>query len=177
MALHNRRGFSLIELMVVIALAALLLLIGLPSFTTMLSNLRVRSVADSVLEGLQVARIEALKRNQNVIFRLDSSTGGGWSVVLADNTVIQSKSAAAGATVDVALSPSGTQVVFNNLGRRQSPSAGVVDILELNVANPGFGTCEEIGGSVRCLRITVTIGGESRLCDPQRGSGDPQACY
>lgn len=170
------RGFTLIELVIAIALVGLLLLVGLPAFKTMISNLRVRSVSDSVLSGLQVARTEALKRNQNVTFRLDAATGGGWSVILADNSVFQSKSAAEGNAVNVALNPNGTQVIFSNLGRRILPVPGTVDVLDINITNPSVGTCEEVGGSVRCLRVTVAIGGEARLCDPKRVIGDPQAC-
>lgn len=172
------RGFTLIEVMIAIALVGLLLLAGMPTFATMISNLRVRSVSDSVLSGIQFARTEALKRNQNVTFRLDPLTGvgGGWQVLLpADNTVLQSKSATEGGTVLVALGTEDTEVVFNNLGRRNFPNPAT-PVLDVDVSNPGVGSCEAAGGSVRCLRITVTIGGEARLCDPQRPSGDPQAC-
>jgi type IV fimbrial biogenesis protein FimT len=176
------RGVSLIEIMVAIAMVALLLLTGLPTFTSMLSNLRVRTVADSVLGGLQVARTEALKRNRNIAFQLDAETGGAWTVGEVDasfaiGTSLQTKSASEGGTISVTLSPAGTtQVVFNNLGRRIRPTPAEADVVEAVVANPGFGTCEDSGGTVRCLHITVAIGGEVRLCDPNRPSGDPQAC-
>lgn len=168
------RGFTLIEAMIAIALLALLLLVAMPAFMTMISNLRVRSVSESILSGIQVARTEALKRNQVVTFRLDSATGGGWSVVLADNTVTQAKSASEGGAVEVAVETGATEIVFNNLGRRQLPEAPPA-ILKVDVSNPDIGSCEP-AGSVRCLRITVGIGGEVRLCDPKRPTGDPQAC-
>lgn len=175
--IRGPRGFTLIEVMIAIALVGLLLLAGMPTFATMISNLRVRAVSDSVLNGIQTARTEALKRNLNVTFRLDplSGVGGGWQVLLPDNTVLQSKSAVEGGAVLVALEPVGTEIVFNNFGRRSLPDA-TTPMLDVNVSNPGVGNCEAQNGSVRCLRIAVSIGGESRLCDPKRPSGDPQAC-
>jgi type IV fimbrial biogenesis protein FimT len=175
-------GFTLVELIITIALVALVLTMGLPAFMNMLTNLRVRAVADSVLAGAQVARTEALKRNRNLAFRLDAATGGAWTVGEVDTsnniiTTLQSRSAGDGGTVSVAMTPGGTtQVIFNNLGRRVLPTPAAVDIMAIDVTSPAAGTCEHGGGRVRCLRVTVSIGGEVRLCDPKRPTGDPQAC-
>lgn len=175
------RGFTLIEAMIAIALLSILLLLGLPSFMTMLSNLRVRSVSDGVLSGIQVARTEALKRNLNMTFQLDPLTGvgGGWRVYPTNDTtnILQSKSANAGGAVLVAMAAGATELEFNNLGRRILPVvANGTGTLDIDVSNPSYGACEASSGPVRCLRITVSIGGETRLCDPNRTSGDPQAC-
>jgi type IV fimbrial biogenesis protein FimT len=174
--LRSSRGFSLIELMIAIALLGILLLVALPAFSTMLANLRVRSVADSVLSGIQAARSEALKRNATVRFRLDSGAGGGWSIVLvSDNSILQSKSAVEGGGAQVTFG-TGTTVEFNNLGRRSVPTAAAIRILDVDISSPAAGACEEASGRVRCLRIEVATGGAVRLCDPVRAAGDPQAC-
>jgi type IV fimbrial biogenesis protein FimT len=175
------RGFTLIEAMIAIVLLSILLLLGLPSFMTMLSNLRVRSVSDGVLSGIQVARTEALKRNLNITFQLDPLTGvgGGWRVYPTNDTtnILQSKSTNAGGAVLVAMAAGATELEFNNLGRRILPVVtNGTGTLDIDVSNPGYGACEASSGPVRCLRITVSIGGETRLCDPNRTTGDPQAC-
>lgn len=171
------RGFTLVEVMVAIALLAFLLLIAYPGFVTMLANLRVRAVADGVLSGLQYARGEALKRNLDITFRLDPATGvgGGWQVELPDTTLIQQKSAAEGGAVEAQMVGGNVDVVFNNLGRRSLPVAPPAN-LDIDITNPGVAACETAGGSIRCLRVTVALGGEVRLCDPRRPVGDPQAC-
>lgn len=170
------RGFTLIELMVTIALLTFLLTIAYPGFVAMLANLRVRSVADGVLSGLQHARGEALKRNQEVTFRFDPATGvgGGWQVLLPDTTAIQSKAAAEGGAVEAQMAGGNVDVVFDNLGRRSQPAAPPA-VLNIDITHPTVAACEP-AGSVRCLRVTVALGGEVRLCDPRRSSGDPQAC-
>lgn len=181
LSLRKLRGFTLIEVMITITLLAFLLLLALPAFTTMISNLRVRNVSDSVLSGIQSARTEALKRNINISFELDPATGigGGWKVYPTSNNadVLHSKSSSEGGGVQVALDTGATIIEFNNLGRRVLPAVpNATGTLDVDVSNPGTGACEDTGGSVRCLRVTVSLGGETRLCDPNRPTSDPQAC-
>ena len=59
MLIARHRGFTLIELMVGLALLAVLTMLAFPTFTTMVQNARLRAVADSILAGLQGARAEA----------------------------------------------------------------------------------------------------------------------
>jgi type IV fimbrial biogenesis protein FimT len=90
MAGARTRGFTLIELMVALAIAALLLLIGLPSFTTFLRNSEIRSTSESLLNGLKAAQAEAANRNKNVTFQLADATGADWRFwVLDDDGVTQ----------------------------------------------------------------------------------------
>jgi len=56
-------GFSLIELMIGLALLAVLLALGAPSFYTYLRNAKVRSAAENLYAGVQFARAEAVRRN------------------------------------------------------------------------------------------------------------------
>ena len=66
----RQRGFSMIEIVVTIAVLALLLFAAMPGLGTWLDNTRIRNVADSLQNGLQLARGEAVRRNQNVSFRV-----------------------------------------------------------------------------------------------------------
>ena len=61
------RGFTIIELMVGLALLAILLVLALPSFTQMAQNMRLRAHAESLSNGLQLARSEALRRNLSTV--------------------------------------------------------------------------------------------------------------
>lgn len=164
-------GLSFVEIIIALALLGILLSLGLPAFNTTLANMRVRQVAESLRDGLQSARNEAVKRNAAVAFNLDSPTGGGWSVTLvADGTLLRSKSAAEGSYIQVD-SGGATEVDFSNLGLMTLPLAASQTF---SVSNPSVGTCGPTG--IRCLSIVVAAGGQVRLCDPQRTSPDPQAC-
>jgi type IV fimbrial biogenesis protein FimT len=68
--LKTWRGFSLVELIVGVAILGVLLAIAMPAFSNWLRNAKVRTAAESVQNGLQLARAEAVRRNTTVGFRL-----------------------------------------------------------------------------------------------------------
>lgn len=77
-------GFTLIELMVAIALLAILISLAVPSFTSMIKRNRVDAAASSLAVGLATARSEAVKRGVNVSICKSSdgstcATSGDWS--------------------------------------------------------------------------------------------------
>ncbi|MBI4998115.1 MAG: GspH/FimT family protein [Rhodocyclales bacterium] len=165
----------MVELVIVLVVVSMLFLVGLPSFMNYMAGFKVRSVSEGLIGAVQLARIEAAKRNQPVRFVLDDPDGGGWSVLAADDTVLQSRGADEGGNVQVTVTPAGAgTLVFNSLGQRSVPDANS-GLVTLAVTNPASGACQPSGG-VRCLSIVVESGGQSRMCDPQRPNGDPQAC-
>ena len=90
-------GFTLVELMITVAILAVIVGIGLPSFTGIVAQNRVTASINDFHAGLRLARSEAVKRNANVVFCASSNqtacTGGwgsGWLVyqdVDGDGTV------------------------------------------------------------------------------------------
>lgn len=56
-------GFSLLELIVVLAILGLIAAIGTPNVVSWLTRLRSRAVADEVVSTLQSARLQAIARN------------------------------------------------------------------------------------------------------------------
>lgn len=60
--MNRQSGFTLVELMVTIAIAAILLGVGVPSFRTVIENNRIAAASNDVVTGLQYARSEAIRR-------------------------------------------------------------------------------------------------------------------
>ena len=81
------RGFTLIELMVAIAIAALLLLLAGPSFTTFLRNSEIRSTSESIVNGLRAAKTEAARQNRRVMFSLAGGNSASWAINLVNDPV------------------------------------------------------------------------------------------
>lgn len=81
-------GFTLIELVISIAIVAVLLAVGVPSLRDMAVSQRVRGAANDLYSDLTFARAEAIKRNAQVT--VVRETGGwlqGWRVQAGGNDV------------------------------------------------------------------------------------------
>lgn len=70
-------GFSLIELMITVVIAAILLAVAIPGFRSIIQNNRLVTSANQLVTGLTVARSEAVKRGREVVIR--PTTGTNWS--------------------------------------------------------------------------------------------------
>lgn len=134
-----QQGFSLIELMIAIALLGILLAIAVPSFTDAVLGSKLRSYANNFLASTYLARGEAIKRN-SVVKLCASSNGtsctGSWEqgwIVLAGTTAIQRQPALSsgmkmtesGGISSIDFAPTGVGVTPATLTLcRATPSAG-----------------------------------------------------
>ncbi|KRG35902.1 MULTISPECIES: Tfp pilus assembly protein FimT/FimU [unclassified Psychrobacter] len=66
-------GFTLIELMVTIAVLAIIVSIAAPSISTQLANQRVKSTASIIESALKEAKAESIIRRQNITVRYETS--------------------------------------------------------------------------------------------------------
>lgn len=74
--MHAQRGFTLIELMIVLTLIAIMAGIGVPGFQTMVQNNRLTSATNSLLSALQYARSEAV--TQRTAITVSPLNGADW---------------------------------------------------------------------------------------------------
>jgi type IV fimbrial biogenesis protein FimT len=196
-------GFTLIEMMVALAIAALLMVLAIPSYTAWMADAQIRNAAESIASGLRRAQAEGIKQNTTVEFLLDPTAGtGGWVVqqidpatcapiapVLQVGTFAEGASRVTFAQLDVTGAAGGTRVTFTGLGDRLRNALGVISncdgsqmLAEVRITSP-------IAGA-RSLNV-LAFGGASavagqanrsgiKICDPQAnikfGNNDPKAC-
>lgn len=174
------RGFSLTELMIGIVIMSILLAVALPSFTAWIQNSKIRTAAESLQNGLQLARAEAVRRNQSVLFSL-VGTDSSWTILDNAGMQIQGRSSAEGGSSSITLKPistspptPATSVTFNGLGRIIANVDGSLSLTEIDVAVP---PSVLPASQMRPLQINISTGGQIRSCDPHfNGTTDPRAC-
>ncbi len=62
------RGFSLMELMIAIAILAIVIAIAVPSFSGVIGDSKLRGQVSELQAALSYARTEAIRQNRNVVF-------------------------------------------------------------------------------------------------------------
>lgn len=199
---RTQRGLSLVEIVVVLGIVAMLVMMAMPTFTGWVINSRIRSTAEAVQAGLQLAKAEAVARNTRVRFQLTSTLDNGcvaaadglnWVINLDPNAdptevegscdsapddanapfILQKRPGATSGNTQVAANAA--SLVFNGLGR-PLPIPGVAGNLTIAISNPAAGTCTAVGGELTCLNIVVTPAGQIRMCNPAFPATDPQGC-
>jgi type IV fimbrial biogenesis protein FimT len=195
-----QQGVSLIELIVGIVMLSVLMAIGIPMFGQWIQNTQVRTAAESILDGLQLARNEAVRRNANVRFNLTSTTGlPEWTVCVVSGDgcgeVVQERSSEEGggnARVGISTATPPTPVPSTQYSTALAAGAGLSGedgagvtfngVGAIPVANIGtditrIDITNAVADDVRRLVVVLGTGGLIRMCDPQLAlANNPQGC-
>lgn len=189
LAKQIQRGFSLIELLVALVIVGTLFALAVPNFRVWIQNQQTRTAAESILNGIQLARSEAVKNNGAARFVLCALPDSSWEVLVASAAAavapppslvcgagsdagvgevrVQERSGQEGSrNVVVGSTPAGlTSVTFSNIGRVVGPT------VTFDVSAPN--------GGDRPLNIAVGVGGIVRMCDPSPylALTDPRSCH
>jgi len=199
-------GFTLVEIAIALGVLAILIVLGAPTFGDWLQNQQTRAATEATLNGLQVARGEAVRRNSRVRFQFVSDLTSGctlsavnlnWVVSLGDPT------GACDQPIDVVPPAVAGPVIQSRSAQEVSPNATLV-VLPAGGPPVSFITFNELGGvlpqnsdgslpitqidicnpgmtnpaTARPLRVVVTAGGSIRMCDPNPAvvAPDARAC-
>jgi type IV fimbrial biogenesis protein FimT len=185
--LRSPSGFTLLEIMIVVAIMGVLLAAGMPSLGAYMNNSKIQASAQSLLSGFQQARAEAVRRNLNVVITLTSdsidqttptasTTGKNWIItapsptIPTESIVVSAKSSSEGSAEKITVNGGVGTITFNSLG---GTNLGLPATFAFGLDGK---TC---GGDVRCLNVIVTPGGRTQICDPAVPStalGDSRRC-
>jgi type IV fimbrial biogenesis protein FimT len=194
---QGHRGFTLVELIIVMAIVALLASLATPLIKNWIQNSEIRTTADGLQNALRSTSAEAVRRSSQVIFVISASPGvlNGTPALNGNYWYIQAVPTIAGQPADatdfVQRSPAGyasnginintTQgvVCFNSIGRQVTNTAtGVWPNI------PGACTAQDTTYTItgptgtRTLRVVASLGGKIRMCDPNKtlSTTNPDGC-
>lgn len=179
---HPSAGFTLIELMVTVAVVSILAMVAVPSFVAYQRNSELTSAANSLLAAVNTARSEAMKRNLKVLVVPYSGTswGTGWKVFAdtnkdglysaSDEIVVQRDAtlpsyfaAPVGTGTAAASTANGPYIMFDGSGFPKSRDATVP-----NLSITFRRTDDTSPRQTRFLGIART--GRARICTPASAS-------
>lgn len=170
----NSLGFTAIEMLITISILGILAALAAPSFKNLLINAQIRTAAQGLTDGLQLARAEAIRLNQPILFT--KGTQSSWAITVVNGgAALQSRPYTEGSNVaTVTVTPStATKVTFNALGRVITNADASASITQLDVDAP---TSSISAADSKELRIIVTGGGAIRLCDPNGTASVGMGC-
>ena len=172
------KGFTLIELMVTIAIAAILMVVAVPSLITYQRNSEMTSFANTLLASINAARGEAMKRGRYaMVVPADGvAWASGW-VVFVDVNVTRTYSAASDILVTTKEAPpsflnvsgngpageAAPYIMFDPSGYAAKKSTSATANLTLTITRNDVST-SEAAEQTRLVVIAKT--GRARVCKP-----------
>ncbi|CAM0998289.1 Type II secretion system protein H [Rhodanobacter sp. Root179] len=160
-ARRAQRGFTLVELMVTMTIALVLIMIAVPSFKNIILQNKLTTAANEVVGAINVARMEAIKRNASTQLCGSASNGtdtlgsackqAGEVYALSNGVVTQVRAGTSGIRAPIALTGNMIPVRFGGQGLGHSPtstapySGPIADISTSSISTRNH----------RCIRITA----------------------
>jgi len=135
---HHVRGFTLVELLAVVAVLVVFALIAVPSFSELIASQRVQMAAMDLFTSLLRARSEAIKQNTDVTLSPAGAWDAGWAVATGGANIDTHA-----ATNNVFISDPGV-VTYRNSGR----IAGLTQ--------PKFSISATQTATKRCVKVHLT---------------------
>jgi type IV fimbrial biogenesis protein FimT len=175
MARHD--GFTLLELLAVLAVAVIVLAVGAPALAELVRAQQIRTAAGDLFDALALARAQAMSRNEIVeVVPRDANRAdwaSGWTVFVdrdsdhrpgpGDDIIATHGPLARGVTTAFGFTSPAPPfyIAYNGAGRSCS---------DTNSAASRMGTLSLFDGPL-VRRIKINMLGRARACDPARDSG------
>ena len=170
---HPTGGFNLIELMVVLAIAAIALAVGLPDLRAMLRQHQLKAVVNDLHGAIELTRAQAMSRGGRVLLAPAEPGSGdwarGWVVFVdtdgdlvpgaADDIIARRGPVARDVTISAAFTShkAANYIAYNTAGRGCSATSSTA-------ARWGTFTVHQ---DHHTRLITINMLGRARVCDPE----------
>lgn len=175
-----QRGFTLIELMVTLALVAIMMMLAAPNFTAFQRNSELTTTANNFLATLSAARAEAMKRQlRTFVIPADGSNwSSGWVSFVDVNSNV-STTALSSDSGDIILSrvdglppsvvidtTSATSFVHSGVRYAMFNGSGFMTLIGGGFPSGGAHSLDFTSGTGETRRVLASSAGRIRVCKP-----------
>lgn len=183
----KNKGFSLIELIVVISIFGIMIAIGTPSIIKYLSNSKIRSISTEIKESIEKAKLEAIKRNNTISIQLFGSNGNANKknhIISLGNDEIYSTIAKSNESniklyksVTVGLTTTNTELTTLNSASLSFSGNGRISGQTFDLLITGSGGSDSCDSDNACFKVQISSGGSIRMCNNNlQKSNHAQGC-
>ena len=181
--MRQSRGFTLIEMLIAVALIGILSAATLPGFSGFLNGQKVNLAANNVYTAMQLTKASAIQQNARMALVFEptlgswcifnrteepTSTACSWTSNTLETGVLRKYIEPMPIGLAIAVLPaSATQITYDGLGRvvpNSDASATITNVTVTMPTDPGRANTVQLSNGI------------VRLCDPLKAVGDPQAC-
>jgi type IV fimbrial biogenesis protein FimT len=161
---RNTSGVSIIEVLIVVAIAAILTGIAIPAFNVFIGNTRTSTIANEFVSALNLARSEAMKRGQDISIcpkktdETDCDTSRDWNdgwlvIVEGDKTRIRLHDAYSNNSAEPVFVGEGdfenAKLTYDHSGRLKSPTSIDESATYFQISNMDKTMCIYVNNSGR----------------------------
>jgi type IV fimbrial biogenesis protein FimT len=152
-----QEGFTVVELLVTVAVAAVLTVIAAPSFKRIILSNRLTAAANDVVLAVNTARMEAIKRNATILLCSDGAvylgSCGSGTRIRASVDIGSTIQVNGGSLVGLSFSPQG---IASKTGGTGAYGGNVADICTTGMTSDNHRVIAMVGGTI--LTTTTTSG-------------------
>ncbi|MFZ5757689.1 MAG: GspH/FimT family pseudopilin [Pseudomonadota bacterium] len=143
----DSQGFTLVELMVTVAVLTILISVGVPMYGQFTQGSAISSATSELVTSLNVARSEAVTRRESVrMERIDDNWTNGWQLLLdADDTLIREVRGVDKGKAAIGEASDLDSLVFDGQGRVSSNAEFTVGLKGADTANGRVLTLSRFG--------------------------------
>ena len=153
-----QRGFTLVELMVVVTIVSVVLLLAVPGFSELTLSTRLRGYANEMVSSINMARSEAINRNGR--WKVCISTNGtdcagsgdweqGWIVTDPNENVVISSHSQLPDGFKFIADDGSDELVFSPTGLRFPAGGGITELVVCQLT-------PEVGSHERVVEVSAT---------------------